>query len=296
MLYSFDHPDGLYHASFSPDGTRILTAGGDNTAKLWNVASGDLIVSFDHEDIVPWAGFSPDGVRILTASWDMTAKLWDAVTPVELARKVRELRDDAARRGSSASAAGSLTSQVELLSVIASGLEFSEEGVLVKVDEEYRSRLAKQLKETVQVADPNPSFIRWFFGTGTDRTIFPASKLSIAEWVNNALLTNASVTEEWVRNALLCLPDNPLLHIALGGTENDSKRADFLCSFGLERLPRSSTICTRAGEMLLAQNRPKLALAAVDQALLVDPAALSAQRLRLKVLAREAEMIPPAPP
>ena len=185
---------------------------------------------------------------------------------------------------------------MELLSVIASGLEFSEEGVLVKVDEEYRSRLAEQLKEAAHFANPNPSFIRWFFGIGTDRTVFPASKVSIAEWVNNALLTNPSVTEEWVRNALLCLPDNPLLHIALAGTENDSKRADFLCSFGLERLSRDSAICTRAGEMLLAQNRPKLALAAADQALLVDPASLSAQRLRLKVLAREAEMIPSAQP
>jgi hypothetical protein len=38
--------------------------------------------------------------------------------------------------------------------------------------------------------------------------------------------------------------------------------------------------------MLLAQDRPKLALEAVDQALLVDPAALSAQRLRLKVIGR----------
>jgi hypothetical protein len=36
--------------------------------------------------------------------------------------------------------------------------------------------------------------------------------------------------------------------------------------------------------MLLAQDRPKLALTAVDQALLADPTALSVQRLRLKVL------------
>jgi WD40 repeat protein len=47
---------------------------------------------------------------------------------------------------------------------------------------------------------------------------------------------------------------------------------------------QNSIICTRAGEMLLAQDRPKLALTAVDQALLADPTALSAQRLRNKVL------------
>ena len=64
------------------------------------------------------------------------------------------------------------------------------------------------------------------------------------------------------------LPNHPLLHIALAGFETDSKRADFLRSFGLARLPKNSAICTRAGEMLLAQDRPELALAAVDKALL----------------------------
>jgi len=36
--------------------------------------------------------------------------------------------------------------------------------------------------------------------------------------------------------------------------------------------------------MLLAQHRPELALAAVDQALLADPKNVPAQRLRLKIL------------
>ena len=81
-----------HHAAFSPDGARILTASGDNTAKLWDAASGKLIASFDHQGTVRWAAFSPDGARILTASWDKTAKLWDAATPVELARQVKESR------------------------------------------------------------------------------------------------------------------------------------------------------------------------------------------------------------
>jgi WD40 repeat protein/serine/threonine protein kinase len=292
LIVSFDHPDGLYHATFSPDGTRILTAGGDDTAKLWDAASGKLIASFDHEDIVSWAGFSPDGIRVLTTSWDMTAKLWDAATPFQLAQQVKEARRVTPRERSSASMAGSPASQVEPLSVIASGLEFSPDGLLVPVDEEYRSRLAKQLKDLAQGVALDARFIRWFFSAGGDRTIFPASELKIADWVNNALLTNPGFTEEWVRNALVCLPDHALLHIALARSETDPKRADFLRSFGLERLPRDSAVCTRAGEMLLEQDRPKLALAAVDEALLVNPAALSTQALRLKALARDAPKTP----
>jgi hypothetical protein len=83
---------------------------------------------------------------------------------------------------------------------------------------------------------------------------------------------------------LIFLPNHPLLHIALAGFETDPKRADFLRSFGLARLPKNSVICRRAGEMLLAQHRPELALTAIDKALLADPTDPPAQRLRLKVL------------
>jgi hypothetical protein len=284
LIVSFDHPDGLYHAALSGDGTRIVTASGDNTAKLWDASSGKVIASFEHQDTIPWAGFSPDGTRIVTASWDKTAKLWDAATPIELARQVKEARGSTATTGSSVSMANSPTQQAESLSEIASGLQFSDEGSLVAVNEEHRSKLAKQFKDLAQGLAPSARFIRWFFSTGSDRTIFLASDVKIAEWVDNALLTNPNLTEEWVRNALAFLPNHPLLHIALAGFETDSKRADFLRSFGLARLPKNSVMCTRAGEMLLAQDRPKLALAAVDQALLADPMDQPAQRLRHKVL------------
>ena len=271
-------------AAFSADGTRILTASADHTAKLWDAASGRPIASLAHQDTVENAAFSANGARILTATTDHSAKLWDAATPVELAQQLKEARRDTARIGPPGSMANSPAQQVESLSVIASGLEFSDEGSLVGVDELHRSELAKQLKDLAQGPGPSARFIRWFFSTGSDRTVFPASNVKIAEWVDNGLLTNPNVTEEWVRNALILLPNHPLLHIALAGFETDSKRADFLRSFGLARLPKNSAICTRAGEMLLAQGRPELALTAVDKALLADPTALSAQRLRLRVL------------
>ncbi len=249
--------------------------------------SGKLVASFEHQDTVPWAGFSPDGTRILTVSADKTANLWDAATPVELAQQVKEASGEKSKIGASVSMANSPPQQVESLSAIASGLEFSDEGSLVAVNEEHRSKLTKQLKDLAQGAGPSARFIRWFFSTGSDRTIFPASDVKIAEWVDNALLTNSNVTEEWIRNALIFLPNHPLLHIALAGFETDSQRADFLRSFGLARLPKSSAVCRRAGEMLLAQHQPRLALAAVDNALLADPTDQTAQRLRLEVLEPE---------
>jgi len=284
LIASFDHQDRVNNAVFSPDGARILTASADKTAKLWDVASAKLIASFDHQDRVSNAVFSPDGARILTASWDKTAKLWDAATPAELARWMKESVGGRAGTGASDSIAGSPAWQVESLSDIASGLRFSNDGSLVIVNEERWPQLTKQFQDLAQDFRPNARFIRWFFSAGRDRTIFPASDVKIADWVDNALLTNPNLTEHWLQNALVFLPDHPLLHIALAAFETDAKRADFLRSFGLARLPKNSAVCTRAGEMLLAQHSPEMALAAVDRALLTDTTAVPAQRLRLKVL------------
>jgi hypothetical protein len=101
---------------------------------------------------------------------------------------------------------------------------------------------------------------------------------------NRGLLSNPSVTEEWVRNALIFLPNHPLLHIALAGFETDPKRADFFAHSGWRGYRKTALFAGRAGEMLLAQHRPELALTAIDKALLADPTDPPAQRLRLKVL------------
>ncbi len=284
LVASFVHQDRVNNAVFSPDGARILTASTDKTAKLWDTATGKLIACFAHQDRVNNVVFSPDGARILTASWDKTAKLWEAATPAELARRMKELGSERAARGASDSNADSPARQIESLSDIASGLQFSNDGSLVIVNEERRSQLTKQFRDLAQDLRPDARFIRWFFSAGPDRTIFPASDVKVADWVDNALLTNPNLTEQWLQNALDFLPDHPLLHIALAAFETDAKRADFLRSFGLARLPKNSAVCTRAGEMLLAQHNPEMALAAIDRALLTDATTVAAQRLRLRVL------------
>ena len=62
--------------SVSLDGTRIVTASSDKTAKIWDL-SGNEIATLQHEDKINRASFSPDGKRIVTASADGTAKIWD---------------------------------------------------------------------------------------------------------------------------------------------------------------------------------------------------------------------------
>jgi hypothetical protein len=75
------HEKPLWSAVFSPDGKRIVTASEDNTARIWDAATGKQIVILNgHTDHVHSAVFSPDGLRVATASGDATARLWDADT------------------------------------------------------------------------------------------------------------------------------------------------------------------------------------------------------------------------
>jgi WD40 repeat protein len=73
-------------AVFSPDGRRIVTASNDNTARIWDAATGALLSVVQAHDLpLTSAAFSPDGLRLVTASDDKTARIWDAATGKQLA-------------------------------------------------------------------------------------------------------------------------------------------------------------------------------------------------------------------
>ena len=72
-------------ASFSPDGTRVVTSSKDGTAKVWDARTGGEILTLKgHAAGVTSASFNPDGTRIVTGSEDTTGKVWDAKTGAEL--------------------------------------------------------------------------------------------------------------------------------------------------------------------------------------------------------------------
>jgi WD40 repeat protein len=75
------HSGFLYAATFSPDGTRVLTTGADRVARIWSAADGRLVGELvGHTGDVTGAAFSPNGRRIATASFDGTVRIWDAAT------------------------------------------------------------------------------------------------------------------------------------------------------------------------------------------------------------------------
>jgi WD40 repeat protein/serine/threonine protein kinase/DNA-binding XRE family transcriptional regulator len=83
-----DHRGELYTAALSPDGKYALTGGGDDLARLSDVATGQELRQFQHG--ASSVAFSPDGAKVLTADQAASVWIWDLHTGQQL----RELSGD----------------------------------------------------------------------------------------------------------------------------------------------------------------------------------------------------------
>jgi WD40 repeat protein len=74
------HQGWVSHATFSPDGRRVLTLAG-GSARVWDVATGKSVAPPpEYHAEVRHAALSPDGERVVTAGSDNTARVWDTAT------------------------------------------------------------------------------------------------------------------------------------------------------------------------------------------------------------------------
>ena len=85
------HDGPVYSATYSPDGSRIVTASGDKTAKVWDANTGkELITLKGHESGLMSAAYSPGGKRIATAGGDGIVQIY--TTDMEELLQIAESR------------------------------------------------------------------------------------------------------------------------------------------------------------------------------------------------------------
>jgi WD40 repeat protein/tRNA A-37 threonylcarbamoyl transferase component Bud32 len=71
------HEDDVYHGEYSPDGRWIVTSSYDNSARIWDSASGECLSIRYQKTKVIRSRFSPDSRRILSVSGP-EARVWSA--------------------------------------------------------------------------------------------------------------------------------------------------------------------------------------------------------------------------
>lgn len=79
------HIANVQASSVSQNGRRIVTASLDGTAKVWDVATGRVLLTLREQHPLLAVTFSPDGRRILTGSIDGRVHLWDSLPLPEAA-------------------------------------------------------------------------------------------------------------------------------------------------------------------------------------------------------------------
>lgn len=80
ILRQQGHFDSMNALTYSPDGSRIVTASDDGKIKIWDIVSGFCLATFDqHQSSVTGVAFAKKGQVMFSSSLDGTVRAWDLI-------------------------------------------------------------------------------------------------------------------------------------------------------------------------------------------------------------------------
>ncbi len=83
LALQLGHSSLILAIDFSPDGTLLASGSNDNTVKIWDAASRELIRTIEaHTAPVRGVAFSPDGKTLATGDENGDIKFWNPQTGV----------------------------------------------------------------------------------------------------------------------------------------------------------------------------------------------------------------------
>ena|ERR1035438_5754736 len=82
QIFRLKHEGEVCRAAFSLDGTKILTASQDGTARFWALFSGVELARFTHGYGLSGAVISADSASLLTWVYSDGASLWDTTSAI----------------------------------------------------------------------------------------------------------------------------------------------------------------------------------------------------------------------
>jgi WD40 repeat protein/tRNA A-37 threonylcarbamoyl transferase component Bud32 len=83
------HTGAIHDISFSADGSRLVTASADKTARVWNAKTGEpLWTALQHDAGVLAAAISPEGRKVVTVDAAKRVRLWDPTTGNQIGSSV----------------------------------------------------------------------------------------------------------------------------------------------------------------------------------------------------------------
>ena len=81
------HDEYVYMIRFSPDGQQLVTAAGDNVARVWSWTTQEPLLTLPHKAAVYAAEFSPSGEHLATGSGDGNVTLWKFPSGTQVAQQ-----------------------------------------------------------------------------------------------------------------------------------------------------------------------------------------------------------------